>query len=328
MNIAFAGLRHDHIYALANRLLADERYTVTGAWEEDETAAERGRKVFGRMYPDYDALLGDKAVDIVAIGDYYGIRGERILRALNAGKHVIVDKPVCTSLAELDRIEEKLHKSGLKMGSMLDLRYDPALNTAADIMREGSMGEVRSVMFTGRHPLNYGTRPQWYFEKGRHGGTFNDIAIHGLDAVRMITGFGYEKTAFARQWNCFAKEEPGFLDSAQFMGELSNGAALMADVSYSAPDGAGFSLPGYWRFEFYCENGWIEAKLGAKSIQIAYKGDAGVTLVPAREVDCSSIDDLVREIRGERTAFDTASVITAARDALSVQAAADDMNRH
>lgn len=53
----------------------------------------------------YDDILRDDAVEAVAIGDYYGVRGKLISAALKAGKHIICDKPICTDLAELETIE-------------------------------------------------------------------------------------------------------------------------------------------------------------------------------------------------------------------------------
>ena len=106
MNIAFAGFRHDHIVSLYNEAKAHPELTVVGAWEEVPEFAEEAKKVFEEpFYESYEALLADPSVDIVAIGDYYGIRGARVLQALRAGKAVITDKPLCTSLEELDEIE-------------------------------------------------------------------------------------------------------------------------------------------------------------------------------------------------------------------------------
>lgn len=198
MNITFAGLRHSHIFSLADMARKNPQIAITGAWEEEPESARAGRERFSEpFYESYEALLADPAVDIVAMGDYYGIRGRRIIQALNAGKHVIADKPVCTRLAELDEIAALTSKNGLKLGCMLDLRYDPALRLAREIIRGGTLGRIRTLAFTGQHPLNWGSRPMWYFENGRHGGVFNDIAIHGLDAVEFITGAPYTRTICA-----------------------------------------------------------------------------------------------------------------------------------
>ncbi len=326
MKIAFAGLRHGHIFYLADMARKNQQVAIAGAWEEDPEAARTGREHFSEpFYESYAALLADPEVDIVAIGDYYGIRGQRIIQALKAGKHVITDKPVCTRLAELDEIEALVCEKQRKLGCMLDLRYDPALRLARDIIRGGALGRIRTLMFTGQHPLGWGTRPMWYFEDGKHGGTFNDIAIHGLDAVEFITGAPYARTLCARQWNAFARHAPGFRDCAQFMGELKNGAGLIADVSYSAPSPAAFTLPHYWRFTFWGDDGWLECRYGEGCVHMACTGDAVARTVSAPPINGDYLDELIREICGDDTLFNTETVLQTARRALELQKYADEI---
>ena len=324
MNIAFAGLRHGHIFTLARMARENPLFTITGYWEEDAAAREAAAPQFTETaYPSYDALLADPAVDVVAVGDYYGIRGERILRALRAGKHVLCDKPVCTRLSELAQIETLCREKGLKLGCMLDLRYDPALRMAQSMIRGGMLGEIHAVNFTGQHPLNYGVRPSWYFEPGKHGGTFNDLAIHGIDAVTMVTGLAYEKTLCARTWNAFAHSVPDFRDCAQLMGTLQNGAGVTADVSYAAPAPSAFSLPPYWRFSFWGENGFLECRLGEGEVTLALAGDAAPRRLSAPPVTDDYLTDLTREIQGESVAFDTKSVLLSTKTLLEIQQFAD-----
>lgn len=324
LNLAILGLRHDHIFALADKARENPDVRLVGAYEADPDAARAAQKRLDLpFYPELDALLSDSDVQAVALGGCYGDRGEHAVRALRAGKHVISDKPLCTRLSELDEIECLARKTGLRVGCMLDLRYDPALRQAADIVRSGALGEIRSVAFTGQHPLNWGARPMWYFEEGKHGGTFNDIAVHGLDAVRFVTGLRYEKTDFIRQWNAFAVHAPAFADSAQMVGRLENGASLMADVSYSAPAPSAYDLPTYWRFTFWGEKGFLECKLGAGCVTLALSGDIAPRTLASPAVQGDYLTDFIREIAGESVEFGTERALEAARMALQVQREAD-----
>ena len=108
LRLAFAGFRHGHIleaYELARRhgdveiVAACEEHAPTA---EQLAAAGRVRRTHG----SYDEMLAQADFDALAVGDYYGRRGEILIRALAAGKHVISDKPICTRLGELDRIAE------------------------------------------------------------------------------------------------------------------------------------------------------------------------------------------------------------------------------
>ena len=260
MNIAFAGLRHGHIFGLYEKAKITPGVSVTGAWEEDPAARAQAQKVVGEpFYDHFDDLLGDPKVDAVAVGDYYGVRGARVLRALEAGKAIIADKPLCTSLDELAAIRALALQKRLNVTCMLDLRYDPAVRMARRLVREGRLGRVHAMNFTGQHPLDWGTRPMWYFEAGKHGGTINDIAIHGIDALRFVTGLAFRRPVAARSWNAFAHEAPAFRDCAQFMAEFEGGAGVIADVSYAAQSVTAWRMPSYWRFNIWGEEAAVRA---------------------------------------------------------------------
>ena len=249
INIAFAGLRHGHIFALYNEALKNPAYHILGAFEENEDA-RRAAEEKGLVcnYSSLDALLADEMVDAVALGGCYGERGRVAIRALRAGKHVIADKPLATSLEELSQIEQEAGRKQKKVSCMFTMRYDAKINGAKKLFESGALGEIAAISFGGQHPLQYGRRPDWYFEENMHGGVINDIAIHGLDALAYAFGIKADKINAARCWNKMAQSEPKFLDCAQFMLTAENGAGIIADVSYAIPDGIEFKLPYYWQF--------------------------------------------------------------------------------
>ena len=322
MNIAFAGLRHGHIFGLYNKAKETEGVSIVGAWEEDDAArAEAQKTVSEPFYPDYDALLSDPRVDAVAVGDYYGIRGQRIIRALEAGKSVIADKPLCTSLDELQEIRRLSLEKKLTVACMLDLRYDPAVREARALVRGGRLGRVHAMDFTGQHPLDWGTRPMWYFEEGKHGGTINDIAIHGVDALRYITGLGFDRPVAARTWNAFATEAPAFRDCAQFLAAFEGGAGLAADVSYAAQSGSAWHMPSYWRFNIWGEEAAVEFRYGSGRVLLAEKGKDIV------EIDCPPVGE--SWLTDFMKPFDEAAVLDtlASQEAvLRIQQMADSLN--
>lgn len=328
MRIAFCGLRHVHIDTLYELAQKQNDVQVVGAWEENDAARQSAQaRMTCPFYDSFDQLLSDSRVDIVAVGDYYGIRGRRVIAALKAGKHVLCDKPVCTDLSELDEIEKLCREKQLYVGCMLDLRYDPALRLAQSLVSQGRLGEIHAINFSGQHPLQYGTRPMWYFEKGKHGGTFNDLAIHGLDAVRYITGLSYRRTLCARQFNAFAHAQPDFYDCAQLLGEYENGAGLLADVSYSAPSPSAFTLPNYWRFSFWGEKGMLECRLGENQVTLACEGMNQAEFIPAPIVDEDCLRDLLKTIEGTKTSFEPNDALISTRIALDIQQVANEQQK-
>ncbi|NMB97548.1 MAG: Gfo/Idh/MocA family oxidoreductase [Clostridiaceae bacterium] len=326
IKIAFAGFRHGHIYGLYELAQSNPDIEIVGAYEADtdtRVATEKNLGVFFN-YDSYDDMLKDKNINVIAIGDYYAKRGSMAIAALKAGKHVYADKPLCISIKELDEIEALSREKGLKVGCMLDMRQCKFVQPARRFIQEGNLGEIHQIFFGGQHPLLYGSRANWYFEEGKHGGTINDIAIHGIDLVEYLTGLSMKRVISARCWNAFAKEVPSFKDSGQFMIELSNGAGLMADVSYSAPNSSGYILPFYWRFTIWGTKGVMEFSYNCNEITLALDGKPGIETMAIPDVDtgdCLSV--FVDELKGKPTDIDTEQVFKATRATLKIQEFAD-----
>lgn len=323
--IGFAGFRHNHILGLYQEAQRHPGVHLYGAFEEDESAREQVSREHGVAFPyeSYEALLCDRAVDIVALGDYYGVRGQRVIAALLHGKHVIVDKPLCTSLKELETIRRLAGEKQREVRLMLDLRFTEMARVAREKIAAGAIGRVNNVAFSGQHPLQYGSRPGWYFEKEKYGGTINDLAIHGIDLVTYLTGLKVEKTVAARCWNCFAKEEPDFPDSAQLMVTLSGGAGLIADVSYASPDSFGLKLPYYWRFEFWGTDGMMELGLNEPVIRLYRNGTTEAEQISVSGNVTTCLTDLVAYLSGTAAPVETtAEALDSTEKTLQIQQAA------
>lgn len=325
MGFAAAGLRHGHIFGVIKTLSARDDMEFLGAWEEnaDARAAAEAAGV-SCVYPTFDALLADPRVRVVAVGDAYGRRGPLVLKALRAGRHVISDKPLCTDPATLEAIGAEASARDLAVGIALDLRDHPNMVTAADAVKKGLLGKVNNILFEGQHPLNYGTRPSWYFEEGMHGGTVNDIAIHGIDYCRQITGAKLERVVGARAWNFYAKEVPFFKDSAQLMLKLEGGIGVLADVSYAAPDTQGYAHPSYWHVRVFGEKGYLDFSYGSEGVKACLNGETSCRVLP-RVTPEDTWDGRFAAALADSAARAryTADMLTTQRETLTVQAAAD-----
>lgn len=330
MRLAFAGFRHGHIldlYELAGRRPDVE---IVAASEDDEGARE---KVAGRgvefTHRDYGQMLREVDCDAVAIGDYYGRRGEVAIAALGAGRHVIADKPLCTRSVELGEITRISGEKGLCVGCMLTMRDSGVFRTMRRLIGEGAIGDVHTVVFTGQHPLSYGGRPGWYFEEGKHGGTINDIAIHAMDSLPWMTGRRLKKMVAARVWNARLAEAPFFQDGAQMMLELDNGGGVLGDVSYLAPEEGGYSARQYWRTTCHGSEGVIEGSAGDGTVWL-WAGGKVERIEPEGDVEGGYFEAFRREIAGESAEgeLDTAQVLESTRKTLVVQEAAESSRRN
>jgi len=328
MKLAFIGFRHPHIHALYQHALETEGVDIVAACEEDaatRAALEQNAKV-QLTHDNWQTMLDTVECDIVAVGDYFARRGSLILALLDRGKHVIVDKPVCTDLAALDAIAQKIQSSGLKVGCMLDMRDTPQVVGLRTLIRSGLIGAVHAIAFGGQHPLLLGSRASWYFEPGKHGGTINDIAIHAVDALPWITGLQFTTVNAARTWNAFAPDFFHFHDAAQLMLTMDNGCGVLGDVSYFMPDSMGYTLPHYWRMTFWGRQGVLETSATSDHIWMALNGESA----PRKEAlppgnPAGYLHAFLRDIAGTTRADEltTADVLKSARTALLIQAVAD-----
>lgn len=328
IRLAFVGFRHSHIFDLYRRAQEMPEIEVVAACEEDaETRAKLAQGgAVAITHDTFDRMLDEVACDAVAVGDYYAKRGRLVIKALHHGKHMLSDKPLCTRLDELAEIERLSAQEGLCVDCMFDMRDAAPFITAREIVREGTIGEVHAVSFGGQHPLLLGTRPGWYFELGKHGGTINDIAIHALDAIPWITGLHFATVNAARCWNAFAADYPHFEGAGQMLLTLENGAGVLGDVSYMMPDSSGYVLPLYWRMTFWGRKGVLEVSYNGPHASLALNGEEGMRQVPLSEANPGGyLRSFLRDVEGNSIGGElcTAQSLRAARTALTVQEAAD-----
>ncbi|MDD3926918.1 MAG: Gfo/Idh/MocA family oxidoreductase [bacterium] len=328
MKLAFMGFRHGHIMGLYGYAAKSEDVVIVGACEEDAQTASQLRQG-GQVtltHDDYGRMLDETDCDAVAVGDYYGKRGSIIIEALKRGKHAIADKPICTSLEELDEIAALSVQKGLKVGCQLDMRDTGKFIRVRELVQEGAIGEVHAVSVGGQHPLMFGTRAGWYFEEGKHGGTINDIGIHAVDMIPWVTGKAFTRVTAARTWNAFAAEAPHFNDAGQFMMEMENGCGVMGDVSYFMPDSMGYVLPQYWRTTLWGRKGIIEASMNMPHISLARNGNKEVEeIAPGDGTPGGYLRSFIAEINGAGGLISpsTDEVLRSSRITLKIQQAAD-----
>ena len=327
MRLGIAGLKHNHIYSLYNLAKENERIEVAGAWEDNAKDIELAEKSCGIAvtYKTYEDMLADPEIDIIGIGNYYGARGKMAIEALKAGKHVIADKPLCTSLTELAEIKRLSEETGLKVGLMLDLRHHRNVLAAKKLIDEGKIGEIHNIQFGGQHPLMYGRRPAWYFEEGKHGGVINDIGIHGVDLLSYFTGCSISQIIGARTWNAYAKEEPDFKDCGQFMLSLSNGAGVIADISYSVPNSIGYSIPYYWEFKIWGSLGMLAFNITLDGVKLYVNGEKEVLDIAPLVTEENYLDAFLDETEGKKPSLlCTEDVFNASYATLLIQKKAEE----
>jgi len=327
LKLAIVGFRHGHIggQVSAAKELDDLELVATCEENAEARAALEAQNLGVPVYDSYEKLLAEVDCNIIGTGDYFAIRGQRAITALEHGKHVLSDKPLCTNLDELNTIKVLSSEKNLQVGCQLDVRGNGTYRRLRRLIAEGELGNIHALSFGGQHPINLGSRPEWYFEEGKQGGTVNDIGIHAFDFIPWLTGQAFSEVVAAREWNARLPQFPAIREAAQIMLTLENGCGVMGDVSYLSPDSLGFSLPQYWRISVWGEKGVAECNLHG-AISLYLNGDTEKQEVQPDEGDgMIPIKAFLQEIAGEENLeLTTAEVLRASYVSLTTQKAADE----
>jgi predicted dehydrogenase len=242
--IAIAGAAHPHVAYATAEVDAVDSFELVAVADPSRELAERWAAPYdAKVFTDHQAMLRDVEPDIVMVAGIYGDRGQAVVDALNAGCHVIADKPLCTTLADLDAITEAARRTGRHVTLLLEKRYYPVTLAALEI--SGQLGTIHGVTASGPHKLNRPTRPAWFFDRAQYGGLLNDLAVHDIDAGLLFTGLTSGTVS-------------GFVvDTSYGVATLSGpGALITAGVDWMNP--AGSPMHGDYRMKLVGTEGTAE----------------------------------------------------------------------
>jgi len=134
-----------------------------------------------RTYTEIDALLNDSEVDLVVVILPHNLHAEIAVKAANKGKHVIVEKPMCISVAEADAMINAANANGVMLSVFHNRRYDGDFMTLRDLIQQGMIGDVfhvEAMMGSLSAPGNW-----WRSDKKISGGTMFDWGAHIIDWI-------------------------------------------------------------------------------------------------------------------------------------------------
>ena len=179
------GVGEEHARTLGQHATCDLRWV----YDLDEAKAQRICHALGgvRVAESYGQLLEDHEVDIISIASFDDAHYEQVVAALQAGKHVFVEKPLCRGLAELGQVKRAWQESGTHLASNLVLRAAPLYRWLKGAIEGGELGEVYAFdgdYLYGRLPkITEGWRKNVESYSVMEGG-----GIHLLDLMLWLTG--------------------------------------------------------------------------------------------------------------------------------------------
>ncbi|WP_284988915.1 Gfo/Idh/MocA family oxidoreductase [Arthrobacter sp. efr-133-TYG-120] len=234
---AFMGAAHSHAWRTAPRffdLPLDPQLTALCGRNDDGVRAAAGKLGWGSVETDWRRLLERDDIDLIDICTPGNTHAEIAIAALEAGKHVLCEKPLANSVAEAERMTEAAQAAAERgVFSMCGFSYrrTPALALAKRMVEEGRLGTIRHVRAQYLQDwLSDENAPMtWRLDKSKSGsGSLGDIGAHSIDAAQWVTG--QQITGVSALLETFVHERP-------LAGDLV-GLGGHGDVGADAPRGA------------------------------------------------------------------------------------------
>jgi len=172
-----------HHAAISGWVPNAEVVAVASPHNAPEFAKERG---IPKAYMDYRQLLADKEVDLVSIGIPNDLHCMVTVDAAKAGKHVIIEKPLCVTMEEANEMIDTCDRAGVLLMYAEELLFAPKYVRVKTLIEEGAIGEPFLAKQAEEHP---GPHMPWFWDVNRSGGgVLLDMGCHSIEYTRWILG--------------------------------------------------------------------------------------------------------------------------------------------
>jgi UDP-N-acetyl-2-amino-2-deoxyglucuronate dehydrogenase len=173
-----------HLRALSGTSEAD----VIGVYDQDPARAQDSAEAEGipRVYTGWQELLGDQDVQCVGVLLPHDLHEQYAVEALQAGKHVVCEKPLGPTLPECDRMLAAAERAGRKLFPVHNRVYSEAIERMGEIVRDGGIGDVVLAQTTGFEAPP--TVQTWLATPRGGGGVLMSQAVHPMYALRWLLG--------------------------------------------------------------------------------------------------------------------------------------------
>jgi len=187
IQVGIAGLGRSG-WSIHARMLSELQayYDVVAVTDSDPARREEAHERFGcRMYETYEEMLSDDGVELVVVALPSFLHADASIAALEAGKHVVCEKPMATSLADADRMIAAVRQADHLLSVFQNRRYDPDFLKVREIIDSGVLGRIVQINMSG---CGFSRRWDWQTLKKYGGGSLNNTAVHYLDQAMQLFG--------------------------------------------------------------------------------------------------------------------------------------------
>ncbi len=195
----------------------------------DRAAAFAARHAIARSFGSYEALLAAPEVDVVYVALPNHLHAEWTIRALEAGKHVLCEKPLALTVDQVDAIGAACERTGRLAVEGFMYLHHPQILRAVELARGGALGRLELVNGTFSFFLTHPGDPR--AEPSMGGGSLWDVGCYPVSLSRRIAGEEPDRVG------AFARFDERGVDRT-FIGQLHFPSGLLAqfDSSFAAPE--------------------------------------------------------------------------------------------
>ena len=285
------GLDHAHIYGMTQAVQrgGGQLVAVYGT-EKKQIADFRARFGDVKVARSEDEILEDKSIQLILGAPIPDLRAPLGVRAMQAGKDYLADKPGIVTLEQLEEVRRAVAETGRKFAIMYSERLEVRSAVyAGELIEQGAFGKVIQTINLGPHRVNAPSRPDWFWDKARFGGILTDIGSHQADQFLYYTNSTKARVVASQTANLAHPQHPKFEDFGDMM-IAGNGGTGYVRVDWYTPDG--LSTWGDGRLFVLGTEGYIELR---KYINVASNLSGGNHLYivdgkQARYIDCSAVE--------------------------------------
>lgn len=272
VRIGIISFAHMHASSYAKSLTRLPHAEVAAVADDNEDRGGEAARQFGaRYFRDYHQLL-EQDIDAVIVTSENCLHREIVEAAAAAGKHVLCEKPIATSVPEARQMIEACRKAGVILQIAFPVRFSPAVRQARESVTRGELGRILAIRGTNR-----GRNPGGWFVKPRlsGGGAVLDHTVHILDLMRWFTG-SEVREVYAEVDTLFGDGEAD--DCGLLTIEFENGIIASHDPSWSRS--ASFPAWGDATLEIVGTAGVIRVDAGAQHLTLHSDREARTVHVP------------------------------------------------
>jgi predicted dehydrogenase len=240
IRLAAIGFQHQHVFDMLYRLLARPGVALVALAEDDPDLRARAVARYSvAAYADYRELLAREGPQAAVLAPVNRTKPEVIAACAAAGVHIYVDKPMATTLEGLDQIAEAIrtHRTVLAMSVAGGYGSSVAWKRLID---QGALGTLVQFVDLAPHrlhlrPTSGWTRPAWSYERTENGGIIVDVAVHGINTWRYLSGQEVAEIS-AVQGNKRFPEHPNLEDYGSVFLTMTDGATAFLAPTWLTPD--------------------------------------------------------------------------------------------